>query len=101
MEGRVMTGFTEFYGKLAIGVGGSLVGLIAGWDVGPLSVELGRTYLALLGAVGGGLFVMTCTCWATERAQANAERQRQIDRLAWVARQVGAIRIDVRALAEK
>jgi hypothetical protein len=77
---------------IALAIGGAVVGLIAGWETGPLTLELSRTDLALIGSVGTGLFFLTCSCLATERAEARAHRQREIARLAMVTKQVRAIR---------
>jgi hypothetical protein len=96
-----MTEYTKTSAKVAIGAGGSLVGLIAGWDMGPLTLELGSAYLAMVGAVGGGLFVLTCSCWATERAEALADRQRQIARLAKVTKQVRLMKAELRTITAK
>ncbi len=68
-----------------IGVGGALTGAIPGLDLGPLTLELSREYLALLGAAGGGLFALTGCCIATEHAQARAKNKKQLARLSRIA----------------
>jgi hypothetical protein len=61
---------------IAIGAGGALIGALAGWETGPLTLE--RTGLATLGAVGG-TFVALAGCYgASEYTQAKAKSRQQL-----------------------
>ena len=62
-----------------IGLGGAFIGMICGWDLGPLSLELGRGNLAWLGAAGGGLATFAATRHASERSEARARSQEQLE----------------------
>jgi hypothetical protein len=69
---------TKFSACVAISAGGALAGGIAGWEMGPLNLELGRSAFALLGSVGGALFGLIGCYGASERVQATVERRRQL-----------------------
>jgi hypothetical protein len=62
-------------------LGGSLVGIIAGWELAPLTLQFQATELAIVCGVGGALFALSVVCFASEYAEARAENQRQIARL--------------------
>jgi hypothetical protein len=64
---------------ILICAGAALVGLIAGWDVAPLTLELGRTELAAACAVVCLILGVTGCRMASERAEARARKQRQLD----------------------
>jgi thioredoxin 1 len=62
-----------------IGLGGAFIGMICGWDLGPLSLELGRGNLAWMGAASGGLATIAATRHASERSEARARSQKQME----------------------
>jgi len=57
------------------------VGVIAGWDLAPLTLELGQSQLGAICAVIGALFTLTGCCYASECSDARAKSQRQLARL--------------------
>jgi hypothetical protein len=65
-------------------VGGSLVGIIAGWELAPLALELRATHVAAVCGVAGALFALSGACFASECAEARTANQRQIARLAQI-----------------
>jgi hypothetical protein len=79
--GANLVTISKFSATVVIGVGACLVGLIAGWDLAPLTLELGRTQLAAVCAVIGVVFGVTGCCIASERADAHARKQQQLTSL--------------------
>jgi hypothetical protein len=73
--------FTKLSATTLIVLGGSLAGIIAGWELAPLTLELRATHLATVCGVGGALFALSGVCFASECAEARAANQRQIARL--------------------
>jgi hypothetical protein len=73
--------FTKLPAIVAITVGGSLVGIIASADLGPLTLEFGQTQLTIVCAVTGALFALTGGCLASEYADTRVKNQRQLERL--------------------
>jgi hypothetical protein len=73
--------FAKLSATTMIILGGSLVGIIAGWELAPLTLELRATHLATVCGVGGALFALSGVCFASECAEARAANQRQIARL--------------------
>ena len=61
-----------------IGAGGAQVGAMGGWNLAPLTLELGRDNLGAIGATVGVLLALAGCCCASEYAEARAENQRQL-----------------------
>jgi len=73
---------TKLSATVVIGVGAALVGVIAGWDLAPLTFELGRTQLAAVCSIFGVIFGVAGCCIASERAEARARKQQQLESVA-------------------
>jgi hypothetical protein len=78
---NLVTSISKMSATAVIVAGGTLVGVIAGWDLAPMTLELGATQLATTCAVIGALFTLTGCCYASECAEARSENQRQLARL--------------------
>jgi hypothetical protein len=63
-------------------VGGTMAGMIAGWELAPLKLELQALHLTTLCGVGGALFALSASCFAVEFAEARAANQRFLSQLA-------------------
>lgn len=73
-----MTTTLKWAATALIGVGGALVGVMVGWDLGPATLDLGRTELATLGGAVGFLLALTGCYLASEYAQASAQNRRHL-----------------------
>jgi len=76
---------------VAIGLGSSLVGVVAGWNLAPLTFELGHTQLAavcaVVGLIFGSFLGLAGCCIALERKEANARKQQQLESIRTSIRQ--------------
>jgi hypothetical protein len=79
---NLVTSLSKLSATAVIVSGGALVGVIAGWDLAPMTLQLGAAQLATLCAVIGALFTLTGCCYASEAAEARAETHRQLARIA-------------------
>jgi hypothetical protein len=64
-----------------IGAGGAMVGVMFGWNLAPLTVELGHDHLVAIGAAAGVLLALGGCGLASEHAQARARNQKQLEML--------------------
>src|SRR5262245_42280601 len=72
---------TKVAATIFIGAGGALAGVLGGWNLGPVTVELSREQLSLVGALGGALLALTGSCCAIEYAQARDQNEKHLVRL--------------------
>jgi hypothetical protein len=71
---NTMTKLTAFAFLVA---GGTLAGLLAGWNVGPMTLDVSRGQSGWLGAGAGLLLAAWGCCFASERSEAHARRLMQ------------------------
>jgi hypothetical protein len=75
---KFVTSLTKLAATVVIGAGGALVGIIGGWNLGQLTLELSRDQLTLVGGAGGILLALTACRFASEYAQARAQNERHL-----------------------
>jgi thioredoxin 1 len=78
-QGSDTSAIKTFVAVALIGLGGALIGMISGWEFGHLSLDLGRGPLAWLGAAGGGLVTIAVARQASEKSEARARSQQQLE----------------------
>jgi thioredoxin-like negative regulator of GroEL len=76
---REMVAVIRYSAVVLLGLGGTIVGMMSGWEFGPVSLELGRDCLTWVGAASGCLLTVAATCYATERSEARTRNRRQIE----------------------
>jgi hypothetical protein len=69
---------SKFSATAVISIGASLVGVIAGWDLALLTPALGQSQLSFVSAVACLIFAVIGCCIARERAEAQAQKERQL-----------------------
>ena len=74
---NIMITTAKLTAKAVLIAGGALVGLLGGWNLGPLTLDVSREQLGWLGA-GGGLLLAALGChFASEWAEARDQRRTQ------------------------
>lgn len=76
-----MISLAKLSASTMIVLGGSLVGMIAGWELAPMTLDLRATHFATVCGVAGALLALSGAYFASECAEARAANQRQIARL--------------------
>lgn len=70
-----MTSMIKLAAIAVIAAGGTLAGVIGGWNFGPLTLQLGPEELAMVGGACGIFLAVVGCCLASEYADARARNQ--------------------------